>query len=46
MLGLEEDAPDRKAEERQRKKNEGYKVYLHIYDMVTSPPHLIYLVIV
>ena len=36
MLELEEDAPDRNAEERQGKKEEGYKVYLHIYDMVTS----------
>lgn len=33
MLELDEDDPDRNAEERQRK---GYKVHLHIYDMVTS----------
>ena len=36
MLELEEDGPDNSAEERQGKKEEGYKVYLHIYDMVTS----------
>jgi hypothetical protein len=36
MLELEQDAPDRNAEDRQRKKEEGYKVYLHIYDMVAS----------
>ena len=36
MLQLEEDAPDYKAEEGERQKNEVYKVYLHVYDMVIS----------
>ena len=37
MLEIEDGAPQHKAEEREPpKENQGYKVYLHIYDMVTS----------
>ena len=36
MLEIEDGAPQHKSEEREPKENQGYKVYLHIYDMVIS----------
>ena len=36
MLQLGADAPDYEVVEGERQKNEVYKVYLHVYDMVTS----------